>query len=108
MMSICEWGHARLVLEEDINDFDDQDHMDFVGEFSFSVNETCLSCDYNIFFMVAPTDTDAHNLLLVHLHPSDMNWKEKHSYVSSSQEDATKGKKDGYSEVEQAQGSRLW
>ena len=31
--------------------------------------------------MVAPTDTDAHNLLLVHLHPSDMNWKEKHAYV---------------------------
>jgi hypothetical protein len=40
MMSICEWGHARLVFEEDINDFDDQDHMDFVGESSFSVNET--------------------------------------------------------------------
>ena len=80
MMSICEWGHARLVLEEDINDFDDQDHMDLFGEFSFSVNETCLSCDYNI-FMVAPTNTDAHNLLLVHLHPSDMNWKEKLAYV---------------------------
>ena len=80
MMSICEWGHARLVFEEDINDFDDQDHMDFVGEFSFSVNETCLSCDHNI-FMVAPTDTDAYNPLLVHLQPSDMNWKEKHSYV---------------------------
>ena len=32
MMSICEWGHARLVFEEDINDFDDQDHMDFVLE----------------------------------------------------------------------------
>ena len=106
-MSICEWGHARLVFEEDINDFDDQDHMDFVGEFSFSVNETCLSCDHNI-FMVAPTDTDAYNPLLVHLQPSDMNWKEKHSYVSSSQEDATEGKKEGYSEVEQAQGSRLW
>jgi hypothetical protein len=23
MMSICEWGHARLVLEEDINDFEE-------------------------------------------------------------------------------------
>ena len=31
--------------------------------------------------MVAPTDTDAHNPLLVHLHPSDINWKEKHSHV---------------------------
>ena len=25
--SICEWGHARLAFEEDVNDFDDQDHM---------------------------------------------------------------------------------
>ena len=80
MKSTCEWGHARLAFEEDVNDFDDQDHMDFVGEFSFSVNETCLSCDHNI-FMVAPTDTDAHNPLLVHLQPSDMRWKEKHAYA---------------------------
>ena len=80
MKSTCEWGHARLAFEEDVNDFDDQDHMDFVGEFSFSVNETCLSCDHNI-IMVAPTDTDAHNPLLVHLQPSDMRWKEKHAYA---------------------------
>ena len=58
MMSICEWGRARLEFEEDINDFDDQDHMDHVGEFNFSVNETFLSCDHNI-FMVAPAYTDA-------------------------------------------------
>ena len=31
--------------------------------------------------MAAPTDTDAHNPLLVHLKPSDMGWKEKHAYV---------------------------
>ena len=37
MVSICEWGHARLEFEEGINDFDDQDHchMDHVGEFTF-------------------------------------------------------------------------
>ena len=80
MMSICEWGRARLEFEEDINDFDDQDHMDYVGEFNFSVNETFWSCDHNI-FMVAPAYTDAHNQLLVHLKPSDMGWEEKHSYV---------------------------
>ena len=80
MMSICEWGYARLEFEEDINEFDDQDHMDFVGKFSFSVNETRLSCDYYI-FIVAPMDIDSHNPLLVHLDPSDMNWKERHSYV---------------------------
>jgi hypothetical protein len=80
-MSICQWGHARLAFEEDIiNDFDDQDHMDLGGEFSFSVNEACLSCDHDI-VMVAPTHTDAHSPLLVHLRPSDMNWKRKHAYV---------------------------
>ena len=78
-MSICEWGHARLAFEEDINDFDDQDHMDLGGDF-FSANEACLSCDHDI-VMVAPTDTDAHNPLLVHLRSSDMNWKRKHAYV---------------------------
>ena len=34
MMSICEWGHARLEYEEDASYFDDQDHMDHVGEFN--------------------------------------------------------------------------
>ena len=78
MMSIREWGHARFAFEEDVNDFDDQDHMDFVGDFFFSVNETCLSCDHNI-FMAAPTDTDAHTPPLVHLKPSDMEWKKKYA-----------------------------
>ena len=35
MMSICEWGRARLEFEEDINNFDDQDHTHHVGEFTF-------------------------------------------------------------------------
>ena len=33
MMSICEWGHARLEYEEDVSYFDDQDRMDFIGEY---------------------------------------------------------------------------
>ena len=76
MMSTVEWGHARLEYEEDISRFDDQDHVDFPDEFSFRVNETCLTSDHNI-FMVAPTDRDAHNPILVHLKPSDMIWGEK-------------------------------
>ena len=37
MMSVCAWRTARLESEEDINDFGDQDHMDFVGKiFEFS------------------------------------------------------------------------
>ena len=54
--------------------------MDYIGEFSFRVNETCLSSDHNI-FMVAPTDKDAHNPILVHLKPSDMLWVERHKYI---------------------------
>ena len=34
--------------------------MDHVGEFSFQVNETCLSGDHRT-FMVAPTDKDSQN-----------------------------------------------
>ena len=79
-MSVCKWGHARLEIEEHVEDFDHQFHMGHVGEFYFSVIETCLSCDHNI-FMVAPSDTDSHNPLLVRLKPSDMGWKEKHAYV---------------------------
>ena len=66
--------------EGDVSYFDDQDHMDHVGEFTFTVNETCLTNDHNI-FMVAPTDKDAHNPILVHLKPSDMIWKEKRTYI---------------------------
>ena len=80
MMSICEWGHAKLEFEEHIEDFGSQEHMDHVGEFNFSVNGTCLSCDHNI-FMAEPSDTDSHNPLLVHLKPSDMGCTEKHAYV---------------------------
>ena len=80
MMCIVEWGHARLEYEDDITMFDDQDHMDYIGEFTFRVSETCLSSDHNI-FMVAPTDKDAHNPILVHLKPSDMLWGERHKYI---------------------------
>ena len=33
MLTILEWGHARLDLSEDVNDFDDEDHMNRFGEF---------------------------------------------------------------------------
>ena len=43
MMSIVEWGHARLEYDEDIANFEDEDHMNYVGEFTVRVNETCLN-----------------------------------------------------------------
>ena len=66
MLSVVEWGHARQVYEEFPDLFEDEDHMNYVAEFYFKVNETCLHSDHNI-FMVAPTDRDAHNPILVHL-----------------------------------------
>ena len=73
MLTVVEWSHSRLVCEEHPEDFDgDEDRMNYVGEFYFKVNETCLHGDHNI-FMVAPNDRDAHNPILVHLDPSDMS-----------------------------------
>ena len=82
MLSVVEWGHSRLMNEEYPELFEDEDHMNYVGEFYFKVNETCLHGDHNI-FMVAPNDRDAHNPILVHLNPSDMSWNERHQYKPS-------------------------
>ena len=69
-----------LDIEEHLEDFADQNHMDHVGEFHFfSERNVPLMSPQNL--MVAPFDADAHIPLLVHLKPSDMGWKEKHAYV---------------------------
>ena len=80
MLTVVEWGHSHLMCEERPEDFDgDKDRMNYVGEFYFKVNETCLHGDHNI-FMVAPNDRDAQNPVLIHLDPSDMSWNERHHY----------------------------
>ena len=84
MLSVVEWGHSRLMCQEYPEDYEDEDHMNYVGEFYFKVNETCLHGDHNI-FMVAPNDRDAHNPILVHLDPSDMSWNERHHYKHANQ-----------------------
>ena len=33
MLSTLEWGHARLEYEDDLARFEDEDHMNYVGEF---------------------------------------------------------------------------
>ena len=106
MMSTVEWGHARLEYEEDISRFDDQDHMDFPGEVSFRVNETCLTNDHNI-FKVAPTDRDAHNPILVHLKPSDMIWSEKRAYTPYEMKRRRHQKRKGEREATRATGMLL-
>ena len=71
VMSICDWRHARMDIEEHLNQIDDQDHMGHVEKFTFAVHETCLSCDHNIF--MAPCDTDAQS--------TSYTLDEKHSYL---------------------------
>ena len=55
--------------------------MNFHGEFGFSVNETCLSCDHEA-FLVHERDRDAHNPLLIHFHPH-FSHQEARQYRSS-------------------------
>ena len=66
MFTMLEWGHSRNYFSEDVNDFDDDDHMDHDGEFSFQVNETCLHGSSKS-FLIAQDDKDSHNPMLVHL-----------------------------------------
>ena len=104
MMSIVEWGHTKQSLKEDLKFFEDEEHRDFVGEFYFSVNETCLLADHNV-FNLAPTGTDAHNLLVVHLNPSDMSNAEAQSY-KSSQSKLTKSQRRKERQVEKKKRGR--
>eukprot|EP00435_Cladocopium_sp_Y103_P016370 s3538_g4.t1 len=80
MMSIVEWGHARNRIEEYLQDFDDETHMDEVGEFNFEVNEACLHNDANM-FLLHPNDKDAHNPFLIHLTPFDFTYSEGRQYI---------------------------
>ena len=55
ILTVVEWGLSRLVREEYPEYYEDEDHMNYVGEFYFKVNEICLHDDHNI-FMVAPNN----------------------------------------------------
>eukprot|EP00435_Cladocopium_sp_Y103_P047011 s568_g13.t1 len=55
MMSIVEWGHARVVIEEYPENFDDETHMDEVGEFNFEA----LRLDLEKGFHLAPGGLDS-------------------------------------------------
>ena len=89
MLTPLEWGHARNELTEDANDIETEGHMNHVGGFSSQVNETCLSCDHKA-FMVAPSDKDAHNPILIHVTPSEMTWNEQRTYIPAARKIARK------------------
>ena len=80
MLTLLEWGHARMELSEDGNEFDDEDHMNHVGEYVFQVNETCLGNDHRT-SLIAPTDKDSHDPFLIHITPADMTRQERQTYI---------------------------
>ena len=80
MLTLLEWGHARNDFTEDVNDFDDEEHMNHVGEFVFQVNETCLSGDHRT-FLVSPNDN---------VTPADLTHNERRTYVPAEPKQARK------------------
>jgi len=80
MLTVMEWGRSKMEFAENVADFEDEDHVNYVGEFTRVVNETTLPCDHDA-ITVAPNDRDAHNPLLIHLAPSDFTNREKRSFV---------------------------
>ena len=75
MLTVLECGHSRNDFSEDVDDYDDEDHMDYEGEFSFQVNETCLHGNSKC-FLISQEDRDSHNPMLVHLTSQEMTWNE--------------------------------
>ena len=78
--SVLEWGHSRNDFSENVDDYDDDDHMDFEGEFSFQVTETCLHGSSKS-FLISQDDRDSHNPMLVHLTSQEMTWNEARTYI---------------------------
>lgn len=71
-MNVLECGHIQKSARHDICRYDDEDHVEFVGEFYFSVNKSPILPNHNIYNHVA-FDRDAHRSLVVHFTPSDMS-----------------------------------
>ena len=87
MFTMLEWGHSRNGFSEDVDDFDDEDHMDFEGEFSFQVNETCLHGSSKS-FLISQDDKDCRNPILVHFTTQEMTWNEARQYQHWQQRQA--------------------
>ena len=81
MLTVLEWGHARNHFSDNVDYYDDEEHMEFEGEYAFQVNETCLHGSSKSFLITAQ-DRDSHNPLLVHLTPQEMTWQERKQYIS--------------------------
>ena len=80
MLTVLESGHSRNYFSDNVDDYDDEDHMDFEGEFAFQVNETCLHGSSKS-FLISQDDRDSHNPLLVRLTSQEMTWNELKTYI---------------------------
>ena len=105
MLTLLEWGHARHERTEDVSDFEIEDPMNHVGEFCFQVNETCLSCHHKA-FMVAPSDKDSHNPILIHVTPSEMTWNEQRTYIPDARKIARKQRRKGIQKTKRRKSSQ--
>ena len=77
---MLEWGHSRNDFSENVGEYDDENHMDYEGEFSFQVNETCLHGSSKS-FLISQDDRDSHNPMLIHLTSQEMTWNEARTYI---------------------------
>ena len=114
MMTMIEWGHSRNHIVDDVSNYDDEDHMNFHGEFQFAVNETCLSCDHEA-FLVTENDRDVHNPLLIHFLPHITNQEAKdfRSYKSKvdrkrKRKEIKREKRQGYQQQDQDEDEEHW
>ena len=89
MLTLLKSGHARNDSTEDVNDFDDEEHMNHVGESVSQVNETCLSGDHRT-FLVSPNDKDSQDPILIHITPADMTHTDRRTYVPAELKQARK------------------
>ena len=76
-------GLSSQPFSDEVDYYDDADHMEFEGEFAFQVNETCLHGNSKS-FLITSEDRDSHNPMLVHLTPQEMTWNERKQYISGN------------------------
>ena len=81
MLSVLEWGHSSNYLSEDFGDYDDEDHMDYEGEFSFQVNETCLHGNSKSFLIHKMTEILTIHCLFTLLHRKWLGMKQEHIFI---------------------------
>ena len=86
MLTVLECGHPRNDFSEDVDDYDDEDHMDYEGEFSFQVNETCLHGNPKCFLISQEDRFSQPNACSSYFTGNDVEWiKELNSLAEKTE-----------------------